>query len=305
MPSFYNLTSGTVAQAQDVQQLISALNGTAGLGVPLSPTAVNDSVNFALAVKNLDTTNSRALQVVRANNTVLLQADVNGLIGSVDGTTAPAQLVNVSLAQTLTNKNLQSVAAVGIGGSPVGVTALGISGNATSGGSTQAAVSVNNTFPSSATGQIVSFASAIVTAATAFTVNEADSFLVNSPTVGAGSSITSLYGLKVNNLGAAGITNAYGVYIVAQSGASATNVGLYNNGTSTFVGAFTAQGGGLFQGTAPVGSGVGFGGNVGQGNGSAATLPLLKGTGFGPTSGGIGWVQFNINSSIVYFPYWT
>jgi len=62
----------------------------------------------------------------------------------------------------------------------------------------------------------------------------------------------------------------------------------------------------LCQGTAPVGTGVGFGGNVGQGNGAIATLPLSRGSGFGPASpGGIGWVQFNINGSTCYFPYWT
>lgn len=106
MPSFYNLTSGVTAQAQDVQQIIDALKGTAGLGVPLSPTAVSDQVNYALAVKNLDTNNSRALQVIKANNTVLLQADTNGLIGSVDGSATVAQIVNVSATQTLANKTL-------------------------------------------------------------------------------------------------------------------------------------------------------------------------------------------------------
>lgn len=108
MPSFYNLVAGAVAQAQDVQQVLDALKGTAGLGVPLSPTAVNDSVNFALAVKNTDVTNSRALQVLRANNLVLMQADVNGVIVSPDGVAAAAQVVNLSLAQTLTNKTLTS-----------------------------------------------------------------------------------------------------------------------------------------------------------------------------------------------------
>lgn len=106
MPSFYNLTSGATAQAQDVQQIIDALKGTVGLGIPLSPTAVNDSVNFAVAVKNTETTNSRALQVLRANNNVLLQADANGVIVSPDGGAATAQVVNLSATQTLTNKTL-------------------------------------------------------------------------------------------------------------------------------------------------------------------------------------------------------
>jgi hypothetical protein len=106
MPSFATVSNGAVVQAQDVDQIVNALNGAAGLGVPLAVTAVNDSVNFALALKNGETTNSRALQVLRANNVVLLQADANGVVGSVDGIAAAAQLVNVSLSQTLTNKTL-------------------------------------------------------------------------------------------------------------------------------------------------------------------------------------------------------
>ena len=42
-------------------------------------------------------------------------------------------------------------------------------------------------------------------------------------------------------MGAAGVTNAYGVYIGAQSGASTINIGLYNAGTTTLVGAATLQ----------------------------------------------------------------
>jgi hypothetical protein len=108
MPSFATVTNGAIVQAQDINQLVQALNGAAGLGVPLAVTAVNDSVNFALAIKNGETTNSRALQVLRANNVVLLQADANGVVGSVDGIAAAAQLVNASLAQTLTNKTFDA-----------------------------------------------------------------------------------------------------------------------------------------------------------------------------------------------------
>ena len=104
MPSFYNLVSGATAQAQDVQQVINALNGTVGQGIPLAVTAVNDSVNFALVVKNTDSTNSRALQVLRANGSVLLQADVNGVIVSPDGGPSTAQVVNVNATQTISNK---------------------------------------------------------------------------------------------------------------------------------------------------------------------------------------------------------
>jgi len=51
-------------------------------------------------------------------------------------------------------------------------------------------------------------------------------------TLGAGSSVTTLYGAYVDNMGKSGITNAYGVYINAQSGAATTNLGLYNAGST-------------------------------------------------------------------------
>ena len=126
MPSFVTVTSGNTAQAQDVNQLINALNGSAGNGVPISLTALNDSVNFALAVKNVDATNSRALQVLRSNNNVLIQADVNGVIASPDGGATTAQVMTVSHTQTLTNKTLTNPVVSGAGGTPAGT--LGFSG---------------------------------------------------------------------------------------------------------------------------------------------------------------------------------
>src|SRR5438477_10877859 len=81
---------------------MNALNDSAGNGVPLSLTAPTDSVNFALAVKNDDATNSRAFQVLRSNNNVLIQADVNGVIVSPDGGATTGQVMIVNLAQTVT-----------------------------------------------------------------------------------------------------------------------------------------------------------------------------------------------------------
>jgi hypothetical protein len=50
--------------------------------------------------------------------------------------------------------------------------------------------------------------------------------------MGATSTANNVRGLFVQNQGNAGITNAYGVYIEAQSGSPTTNIGLYNGGTS-------------------------------------------------------------------------
>jgi len=82
---------------------------------------------------------------------------------------------------------------------------------------------------------------------------------------GAGATITNLYGLNVANQGKAAVTNAYGIYINAQANATTTNIGLYNAGTTTLVGAVTAQAGVNVTGGALTGSGaVPTGGAAGQ-----------------------------------------
>ena len=52
--SFSDVRPGDPINASNVQQVIDALKGTAGKGVPLSPTAVNNATNYALTVENLD-----------------------------------------------------------------------------------------------------------------------------------------------------------------------------------------------------------------------------------------------------------
>ena len=108
MPSFTDVISGVGAFAQDVQQIIDALKGTAGKGVPLSPTAVNDASNFALAVRNNDAGASKALIAYKADGSVLLQVDKNGVVASPDGAVAAGTLVTTASTQTLTNKTVDS-----------------------------------------------------------------------------------------------------------------------------------------------------------------------------------------------------
>ena len=70
----------------------------------------------------------------------------------------------------------------------------------------------------------------VQTAASAFTMTNAYAIRLSNPTVGATSAITTNTGLSIENQGAAGITNAYGIDIAAQSGASTTNLGLRSAG---------------------------------------------------------------------------
>lgn len=111
MPSFVNIADRTDADAEDVQQIIDALSGTAGQGIPISITAVNDASNYALDVKNDDPTNSRALRVRTSTGLAMLTADVNGVKASPDGSTASATVVTVTSVQTLTNKTASLLSA--------------------------------------------------------------------------------------------------------------------------------------------------------------------------------------------------
>lgn len=79
--------------------------------------------------------------------------------------------------------------------------------------------------PSTATANYYQFLARIRTVASAFTLASATTYLVDTPVVGAGSTITSLQGLMVNNQGATGVTNAYGLRVDATSGAATLNVG--------------------------------------------------------------------------------
>jgi hypothetical protein len=76
----------------------------------------------------------------------------------------------------------------------------------------------------------------LITAASAFTTTTGYVINVDAPSLG-NTAVTTIYGINVANQGQAKSTNAYGVYIAAQSGASTINIGLYNAGTTTLVGA--------------------------------------------------------------------
>ena len=96
--SFSDVHPGDPINASNVQQVIDALKGTAGKGVPLSPTAVNNSTSYALTVENLEATNSRALNVLKSDGSTLIKADATGVtLGSP--ITAPAASLPGSVLQ--------------------------------------------------------------------------------------------------------------------------------------------------------------------------------------------------------------
>lgn len=112
MTSFTDVVDGETIDAADLQEVKDALKGTAGKGIPISVTAVNDAASFALDVMNLDATTGRAFRVRAANATTdLLIADKTGVRLSPDGTTdadLAGTIVTTTATQTLTNKTLTS-----------------------------------------------------------------------------------------------------------------------------------------------------------------------------------------------------
>ena len=112
---------------------------------------------------------------------------------------------------------------------------------ALTGNTFQIGVYANPTFDSGATSWCAGTYTKVTTAAASYTQGTAFALAVGSPTLGAGSAITSQYGIYIYNQGLAGVTNAYGIFITSQSGAATTNVGLYNQGTTTLSGALTCN----------------------------------------------------------------
>jgi len=79
MSPFARVNPGDLIQAQNLNQVVGSLNGTSGQGVPITQTSVNDATNYALSVQNLEVTNSRALNVLKSDGSLLIRADVNGV----------------------------------------------------------------------------------------------------------------------------------------------------------------------------------------------------------------------------------
>ena len=123
MTSFVDATNGVGADASFIQQVIDALKGTSGKGVPLSPTAVVDAIAYAVSVKNTEAGNSRAGIFYGADGNPLLTIDKNGVQASAYGANALAPVVTTTQTQTLSNKQFASI---GVGAAAPSTGGLGL-----------------------------------------------------------------------------------------------------------------------------------------------------------------------------------
>jgi hypothetical protein len=144
---------------------------------------------------------------------------------------------------------------VGIGGAPSAYVGIDTFGLALSGGTIQIAFGGRATGSTAATQEVSGFYAQPTTVASAFTAATVAGFHALSPTKGAGSTITSAYGLLVDAI-TSGNTNCYGIYVGAPSGGSGDNIGLLVTGTSKLngvaIGNITTPVAGQFQ----IGGGV-------------------------------------------------
>jgi hypothetical protein len=135
-------------------------------------------------------------------------------------------------------RNLTTAGQVGIGAASATTYALLIQSNNLT-GTAQYGIYCTPQFSTAATAQMYAMSINVRGAAATYNVSNAVAIDMAAPFLGAGATATNMYGLRVANVGLSSVTNAYGVYINAVSGATTTNIGLYNAGASQFNGNVT------------------------------------------------------------------
>lgn len=145
--------------------------------------------------------------------------------------TVPGLTITTS-GLTVTAGGAQIAGNLGLAGSaPTTNRVISIVGSATT-GTTQRAMYANPTFDNTASSEASGIFISTATQAAAWTLPVAHGIRIDSPALGAGSAITTNYGILINAM-TTGTDANYGLYINAPSGAT-TNIGLYNAGTSQF-----------------------------------------------------------------------
>ena len=150
-----------------------------------------------------------------------------GAIGS--GTPSTGAFTTLSASSTLAVTGASTLTGrVGIGGAASTDQLLDVTGTHPGSATTLYGFSTETTYPSTTTGTAIGAYGRVNTAVAAFTLTNATSFYAASGTVGAGSTVTNVYGFFTENL--VGGTNNYGFRGGLSSGANKYN--LYMDGTA-------------------------------------------------------------------------
>jgi len=121
--AFTLAVAGQPALAATYNELAAYFNGSASAGSnPLQLITLNDSTNYVLLIKQLDTTNGRVFQVLKADGTRLMTITKTGVTLSVDGTTQDQVPAVLSAIQTFSAAVTFSAALTA--GSTLGVTGV-------------------------------------------------------------------------------------------------------------------------------------------------------------------------------------
>lgn len=177
---------------------------------------------------------------------------------------------------------------VGIGGAPVASSAAVATGSPSS-GTIQVGFNSSLTGTPGATSEVSGFYANPATQAIAFTATTVAGFHALNPSKGAGSTITSAYGLLVDGIGA-GNTNNYGIFVSAPSGGTGQNraIAIVSDNTADGSVTWLSGAGGTVFGSifAQFSGGFSFSsGTNGIGNGATTNLTApAKNTGGGPAS---------------------
>lgn len=121
------------------------------------------------------------------------------------GTGSPVKAVSPALTGTATAVNLTASGTAAIGTTRVGNVSLRVLSSALTGG-VQAGVVINPTFTTSASTAGETLEVTFATAAGSFTMANGYAIRILAPTIGAGSTVTNLYALKIEDMGASGIS---------------------------------------------------------------------------------------------------
>lgn len=213
----YTDTSGSGTIATRVGSSFAQPTFASSSAVTLTDAATLYIANAPAPGTNTTITRGHALQVAAGD------AVFAGNVGI--GTTAPASLFSVGSTNLFQVNNSGQT---GIGVAPSSSALLNVGGTHPGAGSQIYGIISGFVSPSTATAESNSVYAYTRTAASAFALIAGHAFRAQSPTVGAGSSIGTQYGLKVEAQKITGVTTGYGVYQVGASDLNyfAGNVGI-------------------------------------------------------------------------------
>jgi hypothetical protein len=191
-----------------------------------STLSVNGSASIAGTLAVVSTTTLGGLTQISGNLT--FSPDATYDIGAI-GTTRPRDIWLSGQVRTNGNAGFAGVVSAGAS-TPQPSASLYVRNAGGLTGTFQYGIDLLIAFSSAAVSRGHGIAVTFQTVAAAFTMTDGYIVRLQVPTIGAGSAVTNLYGLWIDNQGAAGVNSVYGIYISLQGGASTRNICLQSAG---------------------------------------------------------------------------